>query len=98
MRDYAEGIAPRRTGAFAASIYRNGPGTYSDYAQHAAVALALNPKAALIGELIAAQVDVVMSQLRNSLGQFSLPEAIVGSAVEYSIFLEEGTRYMAPQP
>lgn len=96
MRDLAEAIAPVRTGAFAASIYVNGPGDYSDYAQRAGVAAARNPKARIIPELLAARVDT--RQLRNNLGQFSLPEAIVASAVEYSVFLEDGTRYMGPRP
>ncbi len=98
MRDYAKAIAPVRTGAFRESLYVNGPGIFSDYAVRAGAALLLNPKAEIIPELIAAQVDTAMAQLRNSLGQFSLPEAIVGSAVKYSVFLEDGTRYMAPQP
>lgn len=98
MRDYAASIAPRQTGAFAASLYVNAHGGLSDYALHAAAALLHNPKAHIIPEMSAAQVDPVVGQLRNSLGQFSLPEAIVGSAVEYSLYLEEGTRYMAPRP
>lgn len=96
MRDYAESIAPIRTGAFAASIYVNGPGDYTDYAERAGVAAARNPKAKIIPELLAARVDT--RQLRNNLGQFSLPEAIVASAVEYSVFLEDGTRFMGPRP
>lgn len=98
MRDYAQGIAPVRTGAFASSIYVNGPGNVSSYSQHAAAASQLNPKAHIIPELIAAQVDTGLSRLRNNAGQFSLPEAIVASAVEYSVFLEDGTRYMGPRP
>lgn len=98
MRDYARSIAPVRSGAFAASIYVNGPGEFSDYAERAGAASQRNPDAQIIPELKAAQVDTGVSQLRNSLGQFSLPEAIVASAVEYSLFLEEGTRYMGAQP
>lgn len=97
MRSYAVGIAPRQTGAFAASLYVN-LGSFSDYAVAAGAALVRNPKAHIIPEMRAAQVDTGVGQLRNSSGQFSLPEAIVASAVEYSLYLEEGTRYMAPRP
>lgn len=98
MREYARGIAPVRTGAFKASLYINGPGNESDYFAVAAAAALLNPKANTIGELVAATLDAGVGQLRNSLGQFSRDEAVVGSAVEYSVYLEEGTRYMAPRP
>lgn len=98
MRDYAVSIAPVDTGAFRASIYVSGPDAFTDYPEHAAAALVHNPKAHLISEFQAALVDPVVNQLRNSLGQFSLPEAIVASAVEYSLYLEEGTRYMGAQP
>lgn len=98
MRDYAAQIAPRRTGAFAASLYVNGPGNASDYAGRAAAASQSNPHAHIIPEIKAAQVDSGLGQLRANTGQFSLPEAIVASAVEYSVFLEDGTRYMAPRP
>lgn len=98
MRDYASSIAPVRTSAFSASIYVNGPGGFTDYAERAGAASQRNPKAHIVPELQAAQVDTGVGQLRNSLGQFSLPEAIVASAVEYSLYLEEGTRYMAPRP
>ena len=49
-------------------------------------------------EAKAAQVDPQLGQLRNTLGMFSNPEAIVSSAVNYSVYLEEGTKYMAPRP
>jgi hypothetical protein len=39
-----------------------------------------------------------VQRFRGANGQFSAPEAVVGSAVKYSIFLEDGTRYMAPRP
>lgn len=98
MRGYAASIAPKQTGAFAASIYVNGPGDSSDYVLRAAAALLHNPKAHIIPEQQAALVDIGLGQLRNALGQFSLPEAIVASAVEYSLYLEEGTRYMGARP
>jgi HK97 gp10 family phage protein len=98
MRDYAQAIAPVRTGAFRASLYVNGPDGKSDYPERAAAAAQANPRAHIIDEIKAADVDTGVGQLRNNLGQFSLDEAIVASAVEYSVFLEEGTRYMAPRP
>lgn len=98
MRDYARTIAPHQTGAFATSIYVNGPGDASDYQERAAAAGQLNPQAHIIPEIKAAQVDTGLGQLRANTGRFSLPEAIVASAVEYSVFLEDGTRYMAPRP
>lgn len=98
MRDYAQAIAPVRLGAFRASLYINGPGNVSDYPERAAAAAQLNPKAHIIDEIHAADVDTGVGQLRNNLGQFSLDEAIVASAVEYSVFLEEGTRYMGARP
>lgn len=98
MRDYAQGIAPVRTGAFRTSLYVNGPGDESDYTERASAALRLNPTARIVPELRAAYLDTGVSQLRNSLGRFSLSEAIVSGAVEYTIFLEEGTVYMAPRP
>lgn len=98
MRNYARAIAPVRTGAFQASLYVNGPGNSSDYAERAGAAVLDNPQARIIPEIRAADVDTGVGQLRNNRGQFSLAEAIVASAVEYSVFLEEGTRYMAPRP
>lgn len=99
MRDYAAGIAPRDTGSFASSLYVNGPGTETDYPSRAQAAADANPRAVIIDQITAAQADTsIGGQLRNALGQFSLPEAIVASAVEHSVFLENGTRYMAPQP
>lgn len=98
MRDYAAQIAPARTGAFAASLYVNGPEGFSNYQEHASMASQRNPHARIISEIRAADVDTGLGQLRANTGQFSLPEAIVASAVEYSVFLEDGTRYMAPRP
>lgn len=97
MRDYAQQIAPRRTGAFAASLYVNGPGQESDYSSRVAQAKGLNSSANIVPELRAAQVDTG-GRTRNSLGQFSQPEAIVSPAVEYGLYLEEGTVHMAPRP
>lgn len=98
MRDLASAIAPRRTGAFAASMYVSGPGTESDYNERAAEARDLNPEANILPEANAATVDPGVGQLRDNQGRFSRQQAIVSSAVEYALYLEEGTRYMAPQP
>lgn len=98
MRAYATAIAPVRTGAFRTSLYINGPGNQSDYPERAAAAAEANPDAHIIAEIRAADVDPGVGQLRDNLGRFSLDEAIVASAVEYSVHLEEGTRYMGPRP
>lgn len=98
MRDYAQKIAPVKTGAFRASLYVNGPGGESDYSQAAGAARSHNPKAKIIPEIKAATLDLGVKQLRDELGRFSLPQAIVAPAVEYGLFLEDGTVHMAPRP
>src|SRR3954469_7355487 len=99
MQDYAAQIAPVRTGAFRESIYVNGPENESDYTEHAGLAKSRNPTARIVPELKAAIVDPKVGQLRNlQTGQFTFPQAIVSSAVEYSLYLEEGTVHMAPRP
>jgi HK97 gp10 family phage protein len=98
LRDYASQIAPKDTGAFSQSIYVSGPSEESDYAQRAGAARSLNPQAHIIDEIRPALFDQNAQRFRGANGQFSQPEAVVGSAVQYSIFLEDGTRYMAPQP
>ena len=100
MRDYAQTIAPVRTGAFRASLYvnMNAPGKESDYAEAADRAQTLNPRANIVPELDAASLDTNVNRQRNTFGQFTLPEAIVSSAVEYAAYLEDGTVFMAPQP
>jgi hypothetical protein len=98
LQGYASQIAPKDTGAFSQSIYVSGPGDESDYAQRASAARGLNPQAHIIGEIHPASFDTGVQRFRGANGQFSAPEAVVGSAVEYSIFLEDGTRYMAPRP
>jgi HK97 gp10 family phage protein len=97
MRDVASSIAPVDTGAFAASIYVNGPEGESDYALRADAAASLNPKAHIISEQQAAQATP-FGPARNALGQFTSPQALVASAVEYSVYLEDGTKFMAPRP
>lgn len=99
MQGYGASIAPRRTGAFAASLYVNGPKNESDYAEHAGLAKSHNPTAKIVPELRAAIVDPQVGQLRDTqTGRFTHPQAIVSSAVEYSLYLEEGTVHMAPRP
>lgn len=97
-RDYAKAIAPVQTGAFRASLYVNGPNDESDYAERAAAAKEANPDANIVPELRAANLDPQVDRLRDRLGRFSLPEAVISSAVEYSLYLEEGTTRMSPRP
>ncbi len=99
IADYAHDIAPRRTGALKASLYVNGPEQESDYFISAAAAKTLNPEANIIPEMQAAIVDPKLGQLRDvATGKFTLPQAIVASAVEYWLYLEEGTVHMSAQP
>jgi hypothetical protein len=100
MRDYAQTIAPVLTGAFRSSIYVNinSPEPESGYAEAVARALRLRPKAGIVPEQQAANLDSNVGRQRNTLGQFTLPEAIVSSAVEYAAFLEDGTVYIGPRP
>lgn len=98
MRDTARQLAPVLTGAFRESLYINGPNEESDYGESVDRALQLRPNASIVPELYAAMLDPKVDRLRDRLGRFSLPEAVVSSAVEYSLYLEEGTVYMAPRP
>lgn len=98
-REYAYALSPVRTGALKESWYVSGPNDESDYAVRASDAQSLNPEAIITIELKAAFVDPNLGQLRSpETGQFSLPEAIVASCVNYSLYLEYGTRYMSAQP
>lgn len=87
-RDFASAISPVRTGALQASWYVSGPNEESDYPEHSSAAAGLNPQAVILEEARASFVEPDLVQ----------PVAIISSAVNYSIFIEEGTRYMAPQP
>lgn len=100
MRDYAQSIAPVLTGAFKGSIYANisAPAEESGYFDAVARALVLRPGAPIVPEQRAATMDSNVGRNRNTDGQFTLPEAIVASAVEYSVYLEDGTVHMAPRP
>jgi hypothetical protein len=52
-----------------------------------------------VPELLEAIVDPKLGQLRDlQTGRFTFPQTIVASAVEYSLYLEDGTVYMAPRP
>ncbi len=98
-QQYARSIAPVDTGAFRESIYVNGPNQETDYALAVVRAKALNPSANITPELLAAIVDPKLGQLRDQLtGRFTFPQTIISSAVEYSLYLEEGTVHMAPRP
>jgi hypothetical protein len=98
MRSYARSIAPVLTGAFRASLYINGPDGESDYGRAVVEALAHRPFAKIVPESQTALLDSNVNRLRDSLGQFSLDEAIVAPAVEYGLYLEYGTVHMAPRP
>jgi len=97
-RQFASALTPVRTGALKASWYVSGPGSESDYPQCSAAAQSLNPLARILPEVQAALFDPTVGQLRANTGQFALPECIVSSAVNYSIYVEEGTVFMGPQP
>jgi len=98
-RDYTRSIAPVRTGALRESFYVNGPNQETDYVFAAGKAKALNPSAHIVPELRAAIVDPKVGQLRDqATGRFTFPQTIVSSAVEYSLYIEEGTVFMAPRP
>jgi len=97
-RDYAKTIAPVDTGAFRASLYVNGPNDESDYGERTAAAIELRPNARIVPELKAASLDPQVDRLRDRLGRFSLPEAVISSSVEYSLYLEEGTVHSSPRP
>lgn len=98
MRDYAKTIAPVDTTSFRESLYVNGPNDESDYAERAAAAKNVNPRANIVPEIRAANVDPQVDRIRDRMGRFSLPEAIVAPAVEHGLFLEEGTTRMSPRP
>lgn len=87
-RDYATAIAPIRTGALRDSFYVHGPNNESDYAERAAAAENANPRANIVREVRDATEGTDTRK----------PKAIVASAVEYALYLEEGTVHMAPRP
>lgn len=87
-QSFGEAIAPRLTGAFAASLYVSGPGNESDYGRAVSQALQLRPNAPIVGEI---KQDAIGAN-PNAI------TAVLASAVEYATYLEEGTAYLAPRP
>jgi hypothetical protein len=85
-------LAPRRTGALAASIYVSTPNG-SDYGQHESAAQSLNPEA-----IITQEVTPNNAQYITGPPPDSAYVDIVGVAVNYGIFNELGTYKMAPHP
>jgi hypothetical protein len=89
-RTYASQIAPRRTGSLADSMYVSGPGEDSSYPQATSTASSDNPRAIIVPEVKPSEAEPNVSP--------TYPVAVYAPGVEHSIFIEEGTRYMAPQP
>lgn len=87
-RQLVSALSPVRTGALRASWYVSGPNGESTYPADSGTARELNPLA------------VILDEATPELAEPDLPQpcAILSSAVNYSIFIEEGTRYMAPRP
>ncbi len=90
-QNYAQLVAPKRTGALAASIYVSGPGENTTYPQAETEAVDRNP---LIREVVG---EIRPQDIDDKSGP-QHPVAVIAPAAPYSIFLEDGTRYMAPQP
>jgi hypothetical protein len=100
VRDNANAIqalcevnSPRRTGALSVSWYRHGPGNESNYGLHETAARVLNPLANINPE-----VQIGTQKTDPDTGKLVNPKAVVASAVEYSLYLEEGTVHMSPHP
>lgn len=87
-QQFASAVSPVRTGALQVSWYVSGPNEESSYPEQSGAARGRNPQAIILDE---AKANFVEPDLKQ-------PVAIISSAVNYSVFLEEGTRYMAPQP
>lgn len=85
-------FAPVDTGALVDSIYITN-GETSDYEECAGNAESANPDAIIVEEVLP---EFVLS-LYGSLGDGAYM-SVVGVAVNYGIFNEVGTRYMAPRP
>lgn len=84
----ASALSPVRTGSLSSSWYASGPNGVSNYPQSAEEAFGLNPLAYILDELTPEVAEPDLPQ----------PCAILASAVEHDIFVEEGTRYMSPRP
>ena len=96
-RDTAATFAPVDTGSFQASLYVNGPDDETDYPESVTAALDLNDRVNTVDEIRATDVDPKVPTVSH-LGRKHHPHAIVASAVEHALYLEEGTVNMAPQP
>lgn len=83
-------IAPQRTGSLVQSIYVSGPGNQTDYSERASSASQRNSDAVIVDEITPKSVDSKVSEHRLV--------AIIAPAVLHGLFIELGTRYMAPQP
>jgi len=89
IQNRANVLAPIDTGALRESIYVSSPDG-SDYPERSGAAEARNPDAIIIPEVTS---DFVISFAATD----PTFRAVVGSAVNYSIFQELGTRFMPPQ-
>ena len=89
IQDRANVMAPVDTGALRESIYVSSPDG-SDYPQRSGSAQARNPDAIIVPEVTS---DFVISFAATN----PTFRAVVGSAVNYSLFQELGTRFMPPQ-
>lgn len=92
LRETAVQMAPRDTGALRESIYINN-GDQSDYSQRAGSARSLNDAAVIVPEV---RPEFVLSLGGNPPD--SAYVSVIGSAVNYAIFQELGTRFMRAQP
>lgn len=92
LRSTAVQMAPRDTGALKESLYINN-GDQSDYSQRAGSASSLNDDAIIVPEV---RPEFVLSLGGNPPD--SAYVSVIGSAVNYAIFQELGTRFMSPQP
>jgi len=90
-QNYAQLVAPKDTGALAASIYVSGPGDDTTYPQAESGAIDRNP---LIREVV---TEIKPQEVDDKSGP-QHPVAVIAPAAPYGIFQEDGTRYMAPQP
>jgi HK97 gp10 family phage protein len=92
IQELSREIAPRRTGALSQSIYVSTPNE-SDYGQHASAASSLNPLAQIQQEVTPHNAQYITGPPPDTAYA-----DIVGVAVQYGLFNELGTRYMAPHP
>lgn len=86
----ASAMAPRRTGSLSASVYVSGPGNRTNYAESVGTARNLNAGVIIVDEIQPKTVDPKSSETHAV--------AIVAPAVLHGLFIELGTRYMAPRP